>query len=444
MSAADDALAGVRETPAGQQMAWLLRMIVGEGAGARLADLDRYTLSLRDELGIIDEETCQEGLRRYAGRVGSPVEIAVQRASDDEIAVLIATTKGSKWIIRLTVEADPPHRMLTVQTDRKHDFKLDVREATAADALILSDIERRCPIVMGDTSVWFERGASYFDFARLMEDCTIGLASVDGVPAAVSCGAEHAVRVGGAMKQMVTVSHLRVLPEHQRKGLWGAANSVLDKYWPHVDGSAAYISVDNLAMQHGFADTPDKWPQVVRRVELDCAALAGPPAGRTAAPADADEIVRRLNAFHGSEELFVPYSEASFSARMSRAPDLYAWDKIWMTDGALVGVWAAGNALRTVAETNGVRTETVPAVVIDYAFAPGGEREFEALLRAWCASLSPRGMDTLVIYTSRAAAGSERLRGLARATGEYFMWTPGIPVPAGAETRGVYTDAVYF
>ena len=199
---------------------------------------------------------------------------------------------------------------------------------------------------MGDTSVWFERGASYFDFARLMEDCTIGLASVDGVPAAVSCGAEHAVRVGGAMKQMVTVSHLRVLPEHQRKGLWGAANSVLDKYWPHVDGSAAYISVDNLAMQHGFADTPDKWPQVVRRVELDCAALAGPPAGRTAAPADADEIVRRLNAFHGSEELFVPYTEASFSARMSRAPDLYAWDKIWMTDGALVGVWAAGNALR--------------------------------------------------------------------------------------------------
>ena len=81
--------------------------------------------------GIIDEETCQEGLRRYAGRVGSPVEISVQRASDDEIAVLIATTKGSKWIIRLTVEADPPHRMLTVQTDRKHDFKLDVREATA-------------------------------------------------------------------------------------------------------------------------------------------------------------------------------------------------------------------------------------------------------------------------------------------------------------------------
>ena len=29
-------------------------------------------------------------------------------------------------------------------------------------------------------------------------------------------------------------------------------------------------------------------------------------------------------------------------------------------------------------------------------------------------------------------------------TGEFFMWSPGIPVPAGAETRGLYADAVYF
>jgi hypothetical protein len=445
VSAEDEVLAGLPETPAGGQLAWLLRMIADEGAGARPSDLDRYDPALREALGgFQDAEGLQDALRRLAGRLGAPVGVSVERSSDPEIAVVLATAKGSKWTIVLTVEPDPPHRMLTIRIDRKHDFKLEVREASEADALVLADIERRCPIVMGDTSVWFERGASYFDFSRLMEDCTVGLASVDGVPAAVSCGSEHQVRVGGATKTMLTVSHLRVLPEHQRKGLWGAANSVLDKYWSHVDGSAAYISVDNLAMQHGFANTPDKWPQVVQRVELDCAALAGPMVGRAATPADAGEIVARLNGFHGPEEMFVPYTEASFSARMSRASDLYGWDKVWMTQGALVGVWPAGNALRSITETNGARTVTVPAVVLDYAFDPGCETDLEALLRAWCAWLAPRGMDTLVIYTSPAAAGAERLRGLARATGEFFTWTPGIAVPPGAETRGLYVDAIYF
>jgi hypothetical protein len=100
--------------------------------------------------------------------------------------------------------------------------------------------------------------------------------------------------------------------------------------------------------------------------------------------------------------------------------------------------------MKTISETNGVCTQTVPGVTLDYAFAPGAQGELEALLRAWCGWLAPRGMDTLVIYTSPASVGSERLRALARATGEYFMWTPGIPVPPGAQDRGLYVDAVYF
>jgi hypothetical protein len=279
---------------------------------------------------------------------------------------------------------------------------------------------------------------------RLMEDCSIGLASVDGVPAAVSCGAERVVRVGAALKKMVTVSHLRVLPEHQRKGLWGAANKVLDKYWDHVNGSQAYISIDNLAMQHGFAGTPNKWPQIVQRVLLDCAALAGPPAGRPATPDDADTIVARLNAFHDSEELFVPYTRESFTVRVERAADLYSWDRVWLSDGALLGVWAAGEALRIVTETPQERTVSVGAVVLDYACEPGAEAELEGLLRAWCGWLAPQGIDTLSIFTSPASSGAALLTGLGRVTEGYFMWTPGIEVPPGAAQRGLYTDAVYF
>jgi len=252
------------------------------------------------------------------------------------------------------------------------------------------------------------------------------------------------VRIGGALKKMVTVSHLRVLPEHQRKGLWGAANKVLDKYWDHVDGSQAYISVDNLAMQHGFTNTPNKWPQIVQRVLLDCAALAGPPAGRPASADDAELIARRLNAFHGEEELFVPYTAQSLAARMQRAPDLYGWDSVRLTDDALVAVWPAGNAMRLVTETGDARTVSVSAVTLDYAFEPGGEAAFERLLRSWCGELAPAGMDTLAIFTSPGSPGTELFGRLARTVEGYFMWTPGIEVPEGAATRGLYTDAVYF
>ena len=223
-----------------------------------------------------------------------------------------------------------------------------------------------------------------------------------------------------------------------------AANSVLQKYWPHVDGSQAYISVDNLGMQHGFEGTPDKWPQTVQRLQLDCAALAGPAVGRPATPADADVIVERLNAFHGDEELFVPYTAESLAARLERASDLYTWDKIRMTDGAQVGAWPAGRALKTVTDTGGVQTVCNPAVVVDYACEPGAEAELEALLRAWCGMLAPAGIDTLVIYTSPASPAAPRLTALARDVGAFFTWTPGIPVPEGAEQRGLYTDAVYF
>jgi hypothetical protein len=338
--------------------------------------------------------------------------------------------------------------MASFRIERRYDFKLEVREAGPEDALIVADVESRCPIVKGETSTWFERGARYFDFTRLMGESVVGLASVDGIPAAVTCGAKHEVRVGGAVKTILAVSHLRVLPEHQRKGLWGAANRVLDKFWPQVDGSSAFINVDNDGMQHGFINTPDKWPQTVLRVDLDCAALAGPMTGRAANSADAGEIVRRLNAFHDGEELFVPYTEASFAARVTRAPDLYGWERVWLSDGAVVGVWPAGDAQRTVTETvtesGGVRLVTTPAIVLDYAFAPGADSEFEALLRAWCGWLAPRGMNSLAINTSPASAGADRLQALARRTMEFNVWTPGIPVPPNAEGRGLYADAVYF
>lgn len=435
----------VPDTPAGRQLGWWLGRLNADGEGAQPADWDRYAPELRERLGPLpDADAMQGAWRANAGRIGHVVGLTCERVDDLEIVAEAKTDKDRRWTLTIVVEPEPPHRMTRFDIQRRHDFKLEVREATAADAAILADIERRCPIVMGETSTYIDRGHEYLASTRLMEDCTIGLASVDGVPAAVSCGAERVVRVGGALKKMVTVSHLRVLPEHQRKGLWGAANSVLQKYWDHVDGSNAYISVDNAGMQHGFANTPNKWGQIVQMAQLDCAALAGPPAGRPASPADAEAIAERLNGFHDPEEMFVPYTAESLVARMERAPDLYSWDRVWMLGGAVVGVWPAGGALKVITETRGVRTETVRGVVLDYAFAPGAESAFEALLRAWCAAAATRGIDTLSIFTSPASPGGDLIRALARETDGFFMWTPGIEEPEGAKDRGLYVDAVYF
>lgn len=433
------------DSPAGRQLAWWLTRLVEQGEGAEPCDWDRYAPALRERLAPLPTaEAMRDSWRNNAARFGEVEAVDVEQAADFEVTAVMKVAKGRRWSLQMTVEPEPPHRMTEIRIERRHDFKIEVREATEADAEVLADVERRCPIVMGETSMWFDRGADYFASTRLMEDCTVGLAHVDDAPAAVTCGAVRQVRVGGAMRRMMTVSHLRVLPEHQGKGLWGAVNKVLDKYWARVDGSNAYISVDNATMQHGFANTPNKWPQIVQRVQLDCRALAGPKVGRSAARAEAAAMARRLNAFHDAEEMFVPYSGESLSARLSRAPDLYGWDKLWVTDGAMVGVWPAGNALRTVTETRGVRTQSVRGVVLDYAFESGAEDEFEALLRAWCGHLAAQSMDTLSIFTSPASAGAAKLAALGREMEGFFMWSPGIHEPADADQRGLYVDAIYF
>jgi hypothetical protein len=433
-------------TPAGRQAAWYLARLHSFGEGAELADKARFGPSLPDAFrDAATDESVRDEWRATAQRGGAPLTaVSIAAVSDFAVEATLAAAKDRRWKLKLAVEEAAPHRIAELVWERLYDFELVVREAVASDALTLADIERRCPIELGDTRFWFDRGERYFDFARLAEDCTVGLASVDGEPAAMTCGSRFTARIGGALKHVVLVSHLRVLPEHQRKGLWGAANRVLEKYWPHVDGSSAYIAVDNAGMQHGFRTTPDKWPQPVWRLRLACARLAGPPCGRAATPADAAQIADALNAFHAGEEMFVPYTEETLTARLSRAPDLYGWDRVWLHEGAVVGVWPAGRALRVVTERGGVQTHADPALVMDYALAPGAEAAFEALLRAWCGWLAPRGIDRLTIFTSPNGPAAELLTALADEVEPYNMWTPGIPVPADAEIKGLYVDPVYF
>ena len=92
MSAEDEVLAGLPETPAGGQLAWLLGMIADEGAGACPSDLDRYDPPLREALGDFqDAAGLRDALSRLAGRLGAPLGVSVERSSNHEIAVVLAT-----------------------------------------------------------------------------------------------------------------------------------------------------------------------------------------------------------------------------------------------------------------------------------------------------------------------------------------------------------------
>lgn len=442
---AEKILAPIPDSPVGRQVRWYLEVLHSGGEAICAVDHDRYAPKLAKRISrpATDEEA-RRNIRGWAERVGEITQVAIVSASEFELEVSFSAAKERRWQLKMAVEPMPPHRIVRQQIDRELPPNVEVRKAVASDAAALADIERRCPIVMGGKSMYFDRGADYFASSRLMEEATVGIAFVDGKPAAASCGALHQIRIGGVLRTLVTVTHLRVLPEHQRMGLWGAVNRAFDHYFDDVDGSRAYISVENAGMQHGFSNTPNKWSKPIYRMQLATAKLAGPSAGREATPNDARAIADILNRCHERAEQYLPYTEASFAARMMRSPRDYSWSQVRMTDRAIVGVWPAGDSLKVVRESDGARSESRPALAVDYGFVEGGEHELEALLRGWCGWANARGLDTLSIFSSDGSPGQTLLASLASAVEPFYVWTPGIEEPVGASERAIYVDPIYF
>jgi hypothetical protein len=385
------------------------------------------------------------GWKRCRDSYGDFTVASVEQVSDFNLTV-IQTSGDKKWRLSIEVEQTEPHRITVLARERILDFEVVSREATLADAAVLADIERRCPIVLGDgVTMTIERGDDYFAFTRLMDNFLAALGFVDGKPAGVNVAALHTVRVAARDYRIHAFAHLRILPEHQKKGLWGEINRVFDEKYPEgsSDGSTAYPSVDNAAMLRGFAGAP-RWSTHQIRAQLPCASLAGPQVGRPATPRDAVRIVEILNATHESDEMYLPYTVDSFSTRVERSPRDYCWERVRMTDRAVLGVWPAGDTIRFIIESKGERTESRRGLALDWGFLPGAEDEFEALIRAQCGWLSDRGLDRLSLFTSEASAGYERVRALASELERFVVISFGVPEPAGAAARGLYVDPIYF
>ena len=435
-------------SPAGRQLGWLLEGIRSAGAEVTPQACLRFVSGLPASQG---EGEIRRLFAMAGTRFGRFEVESIDIHGTSSLSVVLAGMKGRRWSVFCQVEEAEPHRIVEWNWDRVLDFEVVVREAVEADGPALAELERRCPLVLAGRSLTIDRGGDYFAFARLMEDVTVAVGLVDGEIAGVNCGAVRTARVNGVDQGVMIAVHTRIHPEQQGKGLWGALSGLLAEKYPRergIDGSCGYGSVDNVAIQRGFAHVPEKWDPGPVRALVDCRSRSGPETGRAAAPADASRIVELLNACHGREEMYTPYTVDSLTARLERSPEQYSWGDVWLGERAVVGVWPAGESIAVVTDRDGERSESRRGLVLDYGFSPSEsgdpEAELSALIAGCCTRLARRGLDTLSILSSEASPGYATLCALASTTEAFYAWTPGIAVPERLAETGVYVDAIYF
>jgi hypothetical protein len=347
--------------------------------------------------------------------------------------------RGRPWRAWGQLEPSAPHRIrmamaVLVPTNAT------LRPARPTDAAALRDLERNCPIVMGDVRVTYDRGEDYFAGARLVGDTDPVVAERDGKVVAIHCILTHELRIRGMLTWASYMHHTRILPEAQGGGLFSALQGAeMERNAHKSEVLYSYVAVGNETALRTAPVQP--WSLRPERLVIDCRAHAGPARGRAATAAAAARIVALINAAHEREELFVPYTVDRLATRLGRDPATYGWSHLLLGENAVVGVWPAG--MRIVRQSPAGREDTVRALVLDVGFPPGAEGEVVALLRAWCARLLDRGCSHLTVFTSPGSPGYDALRPLA-ARVEPYHFTMGIPEPADVATRGVYVDHLYF
>jgi len=109
-----------------------------------------------------------------------------------------------------------------------------------------------------------------------------------------------------------------------------------------------------------------------------------------------------------------------------------------------VGVWPEGEFITFRFAGAGLPENSRGAGVLDYGCMPGAEADLIALLSAWGTALMDNGLTGLTCFTSSGARLSGLVLSLPGEHSPFDFWTPGIPEPPGAASRGLYVDHIYF
>lgn len=421
------------DTPAGRQMKWFFRHSFSRGAELTVEEVTEH-------MSFGPDWAPQNGLKRFHESDERPFRVAAVK--DDgpyQLTITMDYDDGKPWNATFSVEAEPLHRIIDMSWVRAIPDHVLIREAVPSDGPALNDLESRAPMVLGDVIVTYDRGDDFLAFARLMENNRSWVAEDDGKLLGFAAGCLHSVRIGGQVYGAMLLHHVRVPVEARGGGIFSAINQRVFAAHPTQQGAYGHTAVANA--EGARLGGPGAWSFGFQRAVLDVASLAGPPHGRKATPADAPEIVEIINSCHDREEMFLPYTVASLTARLERAPELYTWDNVVMGDGAVLGVWPAG--LKVTVQEGDDCSVGVRAIVIDYGFVADAEGSFERLVRSECRALLEQGYTELMILTSDGSPNNSLVCSLAGRM-DPFMFRMSVPEPDGAEQRGLYIDAVYF
>jgi hypothetical protein len=264
-----------------------------------------------------------------------------------------------------------------------------LRPAEPGDAIALRALERRCPIVMGDVRVTYDRGDDYFAGARLVGDSYPMVAERDGQLVAVHCVLTNPLRVAGLVCQGTYLHHTASCRRRRAAGssarLQGAE---LERHAARTQTIYSYVAVGNEAALRAV-------PRAAVVIAAGAPRHRLPGAGRPRARAPGD-AVRTRRAWWRSSTPRTSARSSSCPTRLARLPSgsgesrrTYGWSHLLLGERAVVGVWPAG--VRVLREAPDGREESVRALVLDTGFEPGAEAELVTLLRAWCAALAARG-----------------------------------------------------
>jgi hypothetical protein len=322
--------------------------------------------------------------------------------------------------------------------------ELELCETGIDDAQVVAAIERDAPIVLGDGRMLKVYRPKLRDFFRLQDETRIALIRRAGKPVAARVWAMRAVIEAGARYRVGTSQIARVLPEARGSNLmrhftlW--ESRVVE---PRVHAEVAYVDLGNAAVTASFRSGAFEWTRRVLELTFDCAAIAGPAAGRPAQPADAGLIAALADAAHAGEALHASQDAASIERRLERAPDVYGWGDVLIGDEAMLGVWASlDESETTLPEAHAAtRVRRVMAVALDHGWrGESGANAFLALLCAQASRMRALGATHLVLYTWPGSELHRRCAKLAEHASEVTIQTD---LEEPADRRGVYTDPRY-
>lgn len=391
-----------------------------------------------------------EGLPKWADYAGSTEVLDLKEVNERHARARVRHGNGQVHVYDVWIELDAPHRIDEWVATREAPDGVLIRGIRDEDGPALCDLERRAPLRLGSTKLTYDRH-DWFDQARLMERHGGTVGEVHGEIAGVMAAGFRMVRMPSGDVPSVYSYRVRIDPAHQRSGVYNAmfgnaVQSNLDgEGRPEAEHSApmlvyGYIAALNERML-SFIDPRSQWRERVLRLLLRCEP-SPPSRARVATPADAPRIVEVLNAAHGQEAMFIPYTVESLTKRLERAPDLYGWNDVLLGERAVVGVWDARLGVHREG-ADGSRRSDVRATVLDYGCEPGAQDELVSLLRAAATSLGAAGTTELAVYSSRPSPAYAELVAVAADVEEYVLFVIGRE-PDVSDQHGVHVDPIYF